>query len=66
MNQEIKNILENFFNNEIERDFLLDITFNTNNLWYEEPENFESYLQLVEDKKEIFFNKIIKIMLAIN
>jgi hypothetical protein len=66
MNQEIKNILENFFNNEIERDFLLDITFNTNNLWYEEPENFESYLQLVENKKEIFFNKIIKIMLAIN
>ena len=53
MNQEIKNILENFFNNEIERDFLLDITFNTNNLWYEEPENFESYLQLVENKKEI-------------
>ena len=58
MNQKIKQQLLNCFNQD--KITLFELTFNTNYLFYEEPENFEEYIDLVKGLKESILLTIIK------
>jgi hypothetical protein len=57
MNQEIKQKLLTCYNQD--KLILFELTFNTNYLFYEEPENFNDYLELVNDLKESTLLNII-------
>jgi hypothetical protein len=57
MNEEIKQKLLNCFNRD--KITLFDLTFNTNYLFYEEPENFEEYIDLLKGLKESILLNII-------
>lgn len=59
MKQELKNQLEKCFNQD--KYLLLDLTFNQNYSFYEEPENFDDYFDLIEDLKEKELLKIISL-----
>ncbi len=50
MNPEIKQQLLNCFNQD--KLTLFELTFNTSNHFYEEPTNFNDYIDLVSDLKE--------------
>ena len=58
MNQEIKQQLLNCFNSN--KEILFELTFNTNYLFYEEPQNFNDYIDLINDLKESTLLNIIK------
>jgi hypothetical protein len=45
--QEIKNQLEKCFNED--KLMLLSLTFNESYLFYDEPQNFEDYFDLIKD-----------------
>ena len=57
MKQELKNQLEKCFNQD--KETLLDLTFNQNHSFYEEPKSFDDYLDLIDDLKEKELLKII-------
>ena len=57
MKQELTAQLEQCFNQD--RDTLLDLTFNQNHSFYEEPQDFNDYLDLIDDLKEKELLKII-------
>ena len=58
MNPEIKQQLLICFNDN--KEILFELTFNTNNLFYEEPQNFNDYIDLIDDLKESTLLNIIK------
>jgi hypothetical protein len=58
MKQEIKQQLLNCFNNN--KEILFELTFNTNHLFYCEPQDFNDYLDLINDLKESTLLTIIK------
>ncbi len=57
MKQEIKQELFNCYNQD--KITLFELTFNTNYLFYEEPETFEEYIDLVKSLKESILLNII-------
>jgi hypothetical protein len=58
MNPEIKQQLLNCFNSD--KEILFELTFNTNYLFYQEPQDFNDYLDLINDLKESTLLNIIK------
>jgi len=58
MNLETKQQLLNCFN--LNKEILFELTFNTNHLFYQEPTNFNDYLDLVNDLKDSTLLTIIK------
>jgi hypothetical protein len=58
MNPETKQQLLNCFNNN--KEILFELTFNTNHLFYNEPQDFNDYLDLVNDLKDSTLLTIIK------
>ena len=58
MNPEIKQQLLNFFNDN--KEILFELTFNTNHLFYQEPQSFDDYIDLINDLKESTLLTIIK------
>ena len=57
MNQEIKQKLLTCYNQD--KLTLFELTFNTSNHFYDEPANFQDYLELVNDLKESTLLNII-------
>jgi hypothetical protein len=54
----VKKELENCFN--LNKEILFDLSFNTSYLFYEEPQNFQDYLDLIDGLKESTLSRIIK------
>lgn len=54
----LKEILKNLFTQD--KQTLLSLSFNENHLFYDEPQNFEDYFDLVKDLSTKQIEQIIK------